>query len=150
VLCSILKSAHMIKTPLGALVCPCCHPRALTMSRLCPAQPSMTLLHGAFWLSHPRFPKTAMPLMVCLSWCRVPLVFERLVGAYTVALAVAFVIAVFLIVQPLVNLTYRRFRTKGDVADSGLFSSIMILMLLVVSFTSEVIGLCGCVRCGLL
>ena len=49
-------------------------------------------------------------------------------------------LAVFLVAQPIVNVTYRRFRIKGDVADSGLFSSLMILMLLILAFTAEVIG----------
>ncbi len=66
-------------------------------------------------------------------------------GGYTTALAVGFVLCVFLIVQPIVNLIYRRFRTKGDVADSGLFSALMILMLLVLAFTAEVIGMRNCV-----
>ena len=56
-------------------------------------------------------------------------------------LAVLYVIAMFLIVKPVVDALYRHFQMKGDVADSSLFSWLLILMLLLSAFTAEVIGL---------
>ena len=61
-------------------------------------------------------------------------------GGYTVALTVGFVLSVFFIVKPVVHYFYHHFRLKGDVADSSLFSALLILMLLVLAFTAQVIG----------
>ena len=62
-------------------------------------------------------------------------------GGYTVALAVAYVLAMAFVVRPIVHLLYKYFRARGDVADSSMFLALLILFLLLSAFTAEVIGL---------
>lgn len=64
-----------------------------------------------------------------------------IVGGYTCALAVGFVLVVFFIVKPAMRLLYNFARKHGDVVDNSLFISVTILMLLVLAFTAEEIGL---------
>jgi Kef-type K+ transport system membrane component KefB len=61
-------------------------------------------------------------------------------GGYTFLITLLFVTIMFMVIKPVVARVHHKFASLGAVADSSIFASLLFLMLLLASFTTEVIG----------
>ena len=62
--------------------------------------------------------------------------------------AFIYVMIMLFLIRPLVAFAYRKFQSMGDAADNTMFTSLLFLMVILSSFTSEVIGTILSTYCG--